>query len=181
MAYKRSLTEISPLSSPQSKKKIKADSAIKSLLSQNRKLRFTELKAGQVVDVKTKKSSHNEWLQRKGRPLLLIFTALPLDANNYFQHILCIAQGIASIATIAVIGTQPAQYCCGFHYVEDPHGYIARECGVLHPMGGGRLALDCMVIIDSELRQRAIIPLGIEKDWGTISSDLVVECLKTLA
>jgi hypothetical protein len=184
MAYKRSINE-SKTSSPDFKKKSKSNTAVlEMLLSQNRLLKFTESRTIQMVDVMGQKTNQNVWLQHRGRPMLLIFSSGPLESlrsNRNFETMLQTARSAAKFATVAVVGIRPSQQSFGLQYIEDHHGDIARECGVLHPLGGGRIVLDCMVIIDSNQRQRAVIPLGMENKGGIISFDMVLEGLRSLA
>jgi len=39
---------------------------------------------------------------------------------------------------------------------------LTKRLGLLHPLGGGRVALDAAVVLDSEGRVRIVLPIG----WG---------------
>lgn len=44
--------------------------------------------------------------------------------------------------------------------IEDKNAHLAKLFRALHPVGGGRIALDCLVFLDSEMHQRGFVPLG---------------------
>lgn len=46
--------------------------------------------------------------------------------------------------------------------VWDRERTLARGLGMLHPLGGGRVALDAVVVLDAEWRERVVLPVG----WG---------------
>ena len=39
---------------------------------------------------------------------------------------------------------------------------LTKRMGLLHPLGGGRAALDAVVVLDGESRARMLLPIG----WG---------------
>lgn len=43
--------------------------------------------------------------------------------------------------------------------IQDENAYLAKLFRTLHPIGGGRIALDCIVFLDSDLHQRGLVPL----------------------
>lgn len=46
--------------------------------------------------------------------------------------------------------------------VHDVNRILTSRMGLLHPLGGGRTALDAVVVLDAESRARIVLPLG----WG---------------
>ncbi|TGZ78931.1 hypothetical protein EX30DRAFT_373452 [Ascodesmis nigricans] len=50
----------------------------------------------------------------------------------------------------------------GVPVVWDRERVLARGMGMLHPLGGGRVALDAVVVLDEEWRERVVLPVG----WG---------------
>lgn len=178
MAHKRSIRQLS--SSPQHKRR-KLDPAVDMLLSQNRSLKFFESRRMQIVDVMGKKASQSVQLRHGGRPMLLIFSSEPFNSSageSYFQDLLQAARTVSKFATVAVVSKHKSGDLFGLHHIEDFEGHIARECGVLDPLGGGRIPLDCLVIIDSNQRQRAVVPLGAR--YRGLPFDVVVESLRSL-
>jgi len=53
----------------------------------------------------------------------------------------------------------------GFRTVHDHTRALTSTLGLLHPLGGGRQALDAIVVLDSQFRRRMLLPLG----WGPTS------------
>lgn len=51
---------------------------------------------------------------------------------------------------------------CGLPILHDRHRSLTTRLGLLHPLGGGRTALDAVVVLDSESRARMVLPIG----WG---------------
>lgn len=46
--------------------------------------------------------------------------------------------------------------------VHDAQRTLTKNLGLLHPLGGGRVALDAIVVLDAESRARMVLPIG----WG---------------
>ena len=46
--------------------------------------------------------------------------------------------------------------------VFDAQSVLTKRLGLLHPLGGGRVALDVVVVLDAEGRVRIVLPIG----WG---------------
>ncbi|CAN6632961.1 hypothetical protein TRVA0_014S00100 [Trichomonascus vanleenenianus] len=67
--------------------------------------------------------------------------------NKYPNSIVCVSDKI------------PPNNRLNMTRIEDTHAYLAKELRALHPLGGGRAPLDCLVFIDSDLRQRGFVPI----------------------
>jgi hypothetical protein len=52
--------------------------------------------------------------------------------------------------------------------VHDSQGILTKRLGLLHPLGGGRTALDAIVVLDAESRARMVLPIG----WGARGDDV---------
>ncbi|KAI5850058.1 hypothetical protein BZA05DRAFT_400764 [Tricharina praecox] len=50
----------------------------------------------------------------------------------------------------------------GVPVVFDAQSMLTKRLGLLHPLGGGRVALDAVVVLDAEGRARMVLPIG----WG---------------
>ncbi|KAI5818392.1 hypothetical protein BZA77DRAFT_243577 [Pyronema omphalodes] len=46
--------------------------------------------------------------------------------------------------------------------IHDAQRTLTKNLGLLHPLGGGRVALDAIVVLDAESRARMVLPIG----WG---------------
>uniref|UniRef100_A0A060T884 malate dehydrogenase n=1 Tax=Blastobotrys adeninivorans TaxID=409370 RepID=A0A060T884_BLAAD len=55
-----------------------------------------------------------------------------------------------------------------FSQIEDESAYLAKQFRILHPLGGGRAAINSLVFVDSHLRQRGLVPIH------SVSPDSVV-------
>ncbi|KAF8243111.1 hypothetical protein K440DRAFT_614160 [Wilcoxina mikolae CBS 423.85] len=52
--------------------------------------------------------------------------------------------------------------------IHDSQGMLTKRLGLLHPLGGGRTALDAIVVLDAESRARMVLPIG----WGARGDDV---------
>ncbi|KAL7267687.1 hypothetical protein RUND412_009714 [Rhizina undulata] len=82
----------------------------------------------------------------------------------------CLA-GLSHVATLlrnfnanifGVSLTAPPPYTSSLPIIHDANRTITLSLGLLHPLGGGRQALDAIVVLDRDSRKRMILPVG----WG---------------
>ncbi|CUS07073.1 unnamed protein product [Tuber aestivum] len=80
-------------------------------------------------------------------------------------------QGLGQVASLLgnlnadVFGVSlsaPLPHTSSLPIVHDRTRALTLSLGLLHPLGGGRQALDAIVILDREARQRVVLPVG----WG---------------
>lgn len=101
-------------------------------------------------------------------PVALIFyDAVDSQAEQFLSEIsLSIAKQYPNALVAVSNHVESNQYL--FSQIEDESAYLAKQFRILHPLGGGRAAINSIVFVDSHLRQRGLVPIH------SVSPDCVV-------
>ncbi|EPS44496.1 hypothetical protein H072_1522 [Dactylellina haptotyla CBS 200.50] len=80
-------------------------------------------------------------------------------------HAASVVSALLSTFKVNVFGVSlipPPPHTSSLPIIYDGTRQLSSSLGLLHPLGGGRQALDAIVVLDSKLRRRMLLPIG----WG---------------
>jgi len=80
-------------------------------------------------------------------------------------HAVSLVSSLLSTFKVNIYGVSlipPPPQTSSLPIIYDPSRQLTSSLGLLHPLGGGRTALDAIVVLDSKLRRRMLLPIG----WG---------------
>ncbi|KAF3931779.1 hypothetical protein ABW19_dt0204846 [Dactylella cylindrospora] len=80
-------------------------------------------------------------------------------------HAVSVVSSLLSTFKVNVYGVSlipPPPQISALPIIHDTSRQLTSSLGLLHPLGGGRQALDAIVVLDSKLRRRMLLPIG----WG---------------
>lgn len=87
----------------------------------------------------------------------------PLLTNEYVtcSHVATLLEN-SGADVFGVSLTPPPPRTSSLPIIHDRTKALTLSLGLLHPLGGGRQALDAIVVLDKESRRRMVLPVG----WG---------------
>ncbi|KAF3911985.1 hypothetical protein AA313_de0206101 [Arthrobotrys entomopaga] len=102
-----------------------------------------------------------ELISDGSRFTMLCFLGCTID----HLHAASVVSSLLSTFKVNVYGVSlipPPPHTSSLPIIFDGTRHLTSSLGLLHPLGGGRQALDAIVVLDSKLRRRMLLPIG----WG---------------
>ncbi|KAK6528772.1 hypothetical protein TWF694_004009 [Orbilia ellipsospora] len=102
-----------------------------------------------------------ELISNGSRFTMLCFLGCTID----HLHAASVVSSLLSTFKVNVYGVSlipPPPHTSSLPIIFDATRQLTSSLGLLHPLGGGRQALDAIVVLDSKLRRRMLLPIG----WG---------------
>ncbi|KAK6361717.1 hypothetical protein TWF730_005431 [Orbilia blumenaviensis] len=100
-----------------------------------------------------------ELVQDGSRFTMLCFLGCTID----HLHAASVVSSLLSTFRVHVYGVSlipPPANVSSLPIIYDGTRHLTSSLGLLHPLGGGRQALDAIVVLDSKLRRRMLLPIG---------------------
>ncbi|KAF3918879.1 hypothetical protein ABW20_dc0103544 [Dactylellina cionopaga] len=113
------------------------------------------------VDGLSDEGRFTELILDGGRFTMLCFLGCTID----HLHAASVVSSLLSTFKVNVYGVSlipPPPQVSSLPIIFDGTRQLTSSLGLLHPLGGGRQALDAIVVLDSKLRRRMLLPIG----WG---------------
>ncbi|KAK6340976.1 hypothetical protein TWF696_009288 [Orbilia brochopaga] len=113
------------------------------------------------ADVFSGEGRFSELLSEESRFTMLCFLGCIAD----HLHAVSVVSSLLSTFKVNVYGVSvmpPPPHLSSLPIIYDGTRQLTTSLGLMHPLGGGRQALDAIVVLDSKLRRRMMLPVG----WG---------------
>lgn len=102
--------------------------------------------------------------QTNNLPVVLMFQGPICDDEDDMTAFDCLTRQLGGLYPNSLVTVtnrfEPKTNHRNTTIIEDDNAHLAKLFRALHPVGGGRIAIDCLVFLDSEMHQRGFVPLG---------------------
>jgi len=143
------------------------------VLSQEESVRLDErVSGGAVVDVQWPAEHIVGGGMEEGRAVgtlmkregftVLCFLGVGVDTLRSLGQVKSLLENLGASVYGVSLGVPEEEWGSCLPIIHDKNRTLTLALGLLHPLGGGRQALDAIVVLDNESRARMVLPVG----WG---------------